>query len=503
MVSNPNGRVAHPRKEVRYSDVRTRSVRWAAWGLWAAVLVLGAPALASTDDPGSDVDATADERPAVTLCTAPWPPFVVALPLPEPPAPPVPPGAKPDPANLGFGQPSQTDAGDTAIPAEVDPAAEQVEVADADGAGAGDAQDPPPVPDRPTASDAGELPHEVAGPASDVEVLPPEAPWSKSMARIAVANAFDRQRAEASVVPPRPDSSDDGPTTTRRVDLDPLEAEVASAPPMDETSGEARAANPDTPDDGTSDDEAATSTDDGLPDPIAPAAGAPLAGLDGIQTPAARALLPQGLAGGPMTEVVQAACEAGGLRCRVSLVPWIRPRGQLDVGPCDAIFPVEDAPSTRGFMTVSRPVVDSRLAFFTLDTSIDEVGDLTEFVIMARGPSEAAQHAAEAVSHLDKSAVVLGPDLDSLIRRLIGLQPTDRIALYGNYHVVTQAMRRFGSRVPALGVVPDRNQVLRVGFARDRVPGPVIEAFDAGLKRLHDTRRLQTILDAGNIAPIN
>jgi ABC-type amino acid transport substrate-binding protein len=180
----------------------------------------------------------------------------------------------------------------------------------------------------------------------------------------------------------------------------------------------------------------------------------------------------------------------------------MRPRSQLDAGPCDAVFPVEDTPEGRSFMTFSRPLVTSELAFFTMNTTIRGVSDLTEYIVLARGPSRAARDAEAAVAPLHKTALVLGPDLDSLIRRLSGLDPADRVALYGNYHVVTRAIEDLDGTMPALNVVHHRPQQFRVGFARARVPGPVVEAFDAGLKQIVRSRELQEILDVGALTPL-
>ncbi|MQX36984.1 hypothetical protein GHC57_10690 [Roseospira navarrensis] len=459
-----------------------------------AVLVVAgglavSPARAATDA----VDAAGeDDTPArpITLCTTPWSPFVEAIP------PLVPPWPKPDALALGFAGPALTDGA----------------LAEEDGSGGGDTDGPaadsaapvapPPVPPLPAVTAGDETPSPdgdaVGGPAADLEVLavapaseaevlPPPAPWEKRIARIAVANAMTRQRMDASVVQPNDAEAPDEETPARIAD---------ATPDVQTGAGDAAAvAEPESAPDDPADDVAAPE----------PAAGPTTAedALQALSMPAARALMPQGRAGGPMPRAVMAACREGGLDCRISLVPWVRPGSQLESGPCDAVFPVEDTADSRSYMRASRPIVDSRLAFFTLNTSIDRVADLTEFVVLAKGPSDVARRLEATIGTLDKTALVLGPDLTSLIRRLIGLRPTDRVALYGNYHVVTRAMEEVGESVPALGVVPHRNQQFRVGFSRARVPGPVIEAFNAGLKRIEDTRALREILDEGNIRPVN
>jgi len=456
--------------------------------------VPSAPASAATDETVDGDDEAAEGKP-ITFCAAPLPPFVVTV---MPPSPPMPPGPKPDLARLGVQHPSPADAADEVR-------AEEAAAPSLVGALTPTATPPPAAPplsvamapasEEVAADDGG--PEEASSslnvlavvPASEAEVLPPPAPWFKRIARVAEANAQYRQRVEASVRPPaepdEPLAEEQNPTG----DFSLEEGLAENADPLGSSSDMAVAAE--------EEEEAETADgDDGGDDSGDEDDGS------SVSRPS-RSLLPRGSAGGPMSEAIQAACREGGLDCRISLVPWIRPASQLDSGPCDAVFPVEDRPETRSYMTVSDPVVESRLAFFTLDASFEKVADLTEFTILAKGPSIMAQHAEAAVKGLEKSALVLGPDLTSLIRRIIGLRPTDRVALYGNYHVVTRTMKDVDESVPALGIIPHRDQVFRVGFSRQRVPGPVIEAFNAGLKRIRETRVLQEILDAGDISPLH
>lgn len=289
-----------------------------------------------------------------------------------------------------------------------------------------------------------------------VEVLPPMPPRVKQAGRIAWANAAARRRAEASVRPlPAP----------------------AVAPASEEVASEAAA------------------------DASVTVAERPT--LETLSMPTARALLPQGQPGGPMTEAVRAACRAADLTCRIVLVPWLRPRDHLETGPCDGLFPIEDTVENRRYMRVSQPLIESHLAFFTMNTRIHRVSELTEYIVLAQGPSAAARQAKTVVEGLDDSALVLGPDMGSLIRRLSGLEPRDRVALYGNYHEVTRAMSEVDEPIPALNVVRHRSQALRVGFALNRVPGPVLRAFDSGVDLIERSRVLQEILDTGGLLSVN
>lgn len=500
----------------------------------ASVALAHSPAAHGATDTAPVEGAGQGEAHPLTLCTAPWPPFVMAVPLPRPP------GPKPDPAALGS----------TAPPDMADPPPEQPEpspdrgaVGDGDGDSRASAppqqpEEPPALPplpgiaDRTSGDNDANTGLEASGlevlaivPGSEAPVVPPPAPWTKRIARVAVANAFYAQRMDgSSVAPSQPPSSTEAPEAAPvMAEAEPDAAEEPVVAAVAEDGDRARPSSADAlpttessvgqPSENGVDEDA---PEEDTPEEDAPEEDAteqqpasalavitPDAGLQSLSMPTARALMPQGRAGGPVSEIVEAACRQSGLDCRVSLVPWLRPGSQLDGGPCDAVFPVEDTPDTRSFMVVSRPVVSSRLAFFTLDRSIARIEDLTEFIVLARGPSAAAQHAARVVDTLEDSALVLGPDLTRLIHRFVTLRQSDRVALYGNYHVVSRAI---GAEAPnglqALGVLPDRPQTLGVGFSRARVPGPVIEAFNAGLERLHETDTVRDILRAGGIVPI-
>ncbi|MBB4285607.1 ABC-type amino acid transport substrate-binding protein [Roseospira goensis] len=506
------------------------------------LLVAGAvsgAAWAATDEPAEAAGADRPADPPLTLCTAPWPPFVETVPPPRPPS------DKPDPDALGFretaaGLPGRAlasgvpAAGDDHGPVRPPPLPEALADAEAAGPAApANVSDPTPETARsaPVPQDT-RLPVLAVTPLSEVEVVPPPAPVEKRAGRIAQTLAAARRGlAGAGADSAEPDAPVpmDGPLaddTAAEAETDPEIApttETGAGPvdPPDPAETEAPAAtvaaadaNQDPGREPEPEPGPGTGTGTGGEGDLAPSA-APEAdseattGRDGrptlrsLQMPTARALMPQGRAGGPLAEVVQAACREAGLDCRIALVPWMRPRSHLEAGTCDAVFPVEDTAESRPYMTFSDPLVESELAFFTMNTGIRSVSDLTEYIVLARGPSQAARHAEAAVGPLYRTALVLGPDLDSLIRRLSALDPADRVALYGNYHVVTRAMDDLDVPIPALNVVRHRGQVFRVGFARNRVPGPVREAFDDGLARIRQTREWQEILEIGALAPLN
>ncbi|MBB4267252.1 hypothetical protein [Roseospira visakhapatnamensis] len=406
-------------------------------GLLATGLVVSS-ALAETPDAAPE-GTEAAARPLV-LCTAPWPPFVETVP------PPLPPSARPDPRALGFTRPTVD---------EVPDAAE----------GSGDDDTGPPsrseTPDAGIVAAGAESVDEPASstPLTGADVAPPVPPVTKSLGRVLAARD-------------QPDPA--APETRLSVVRVPEVESPAAEPPATES--------PTIP-------------------LAAPLAAPPRPGvlLDRLSMPTARALLPHGRPGGPVTEAVVAACREAGLPCRISLLPWLRPAELLASGRCDGVFPVPSPDQTDRTMRISRSLVESRLAFFTLDTHLTEAAQFTDFIVLARGPSSEARHAHRAVEGLDQTRLVFGPDLPRLIARLGTLRPDDRVALFGNYHVITRAMAEVDGSVPALSVVPAGVQRLHVGFARDRVPAPVVRAFDQGLRRITETRELQEIMDLGDL----
>lgn len=485
-----------------------------AAGLLGLGLGLAAATAVAAESPAPTETADAEAMRPLILCTAPWPPFVENVP------PPLPPAARPDPLALGFTPPDAEDADD----ADDAPDGET----GADTPARPLPPSPPPIETRVAAADAADpdadpAPMEVATrafpvagppavPLTGAAVAPPLPPLTKSLGRILAA----REAVEVSTTEPVPGPAEAGePPATEEADsaVDappgaPSEAApertpeatpepTAEAAPVDQEAP-VIAALPPGPSAGTEAD-----------GPPRPEAAPPTETVDSadpltrLRMPRARALLPQGRPGGPITEAVVAACKAADLPCRISLLPWLRPADVLASGRCDGVFPIEPTTATRPFMVASKPLVETRLAFFTLDTSITAVDAFTDFIVLARGPSGQAHHAHRAVEGLEETRLVFGPDLTRLIARLGTLRPDDRVALFGNYHVVTRAMAAVEGSIPALSVVPAGTQRLHVGFSRDRVPGPVVRAFDQGLRRIAETRELQEILDLGGLEPIN
>ena len=441
-----------------------------------ALSILAAPQAlaAASDESRVEEDSALAARPLL-LCTAPWPPFVVAVP------PLRPPGPKPDPVALGFEvpEPAETDSGEDGPADEPNAATDDPDAVVL----------PPPLPEameNQAAEDeaARDAPATPVIPPLNVEVIPPDPPLSKRLGRVLVAKRLGWQRLQASVVPPAATSD---PAADPESDF----AAVAEATPADpdETAGASAAEDSDNADAG--EDEPAPTA------PVVPS-------LDQLDMPTARALLPRGRAGGPVSEIVMAACRAAGLPCRVALVPWLRPGSQVVNGPCDGIFPLEDSTEHADPLRFSGPLVTSRLAFFTPNTEVRAPKDLSEFIVLTQGPSDIADSARAVVEDLERAALVLGPDMGTLIRRLNSLVPSDRVALYGNYHAVLSEMEDItDSPIPGLTVIPHRAQVFRVGFSRERVDRAAIAAFTDALSRLVALPEYQDILDASGLGPLD
>jgi len=405
------------------------------------------PAWAESAAPPAGTDGAGQD--SLVLCTAPWPPFTENVPPPQPPRPPA---TRPDPLALGFTPPGGTGPDDV-------PPDEQTDLATLEDSDTADVV--PPLP--PDAKGEGDI------------MTAQESPVGPSTATDIAGSGADLEPQGTDVFMLETDD-ETGTAMEDEGGDEPSIADLADDLAELDTSADDPAPASDTIDDGD------------IGDP-----------LSRLHMPMARALLPQGNPGGPITEVVVAACDAAGLPCRINMLPWLKPEDVLASGRCDGVFPIEPTEETRPFMVPSQPLVESRLALFTLKTKLTKVSDFTDFIVLAHGPSDNAYRAHQLVEHLDQSRLVFGPDLPRLIARLGTLRPDDRVALFGNYHVITHAMAEVDDSVPALSVVPAGQQTLNVGFARNRVPGPVVKAFNQGLHRLRETRELQEILDGAGL----
>jgi len=447
------------------------------------------PALADGADGAGDA--------TILLCTTPWAPFVETIP------PLRPPGPKPDPVVLGFTPPSSAPRAEQTAEG-VDPAA-----TDRPAANSGEPMVlPPPVPDalkteisagdedgdedRDEDGDAPTQTEAQAASVGSVAVVPPDPPLSKRLGRLLVARAAERRRLAASV------AADNATALADEVAPTPGESSSheagQGATPIDDSDSQAPApaADGDPPD---AEAEAEAEAEAASEQPAR-------ADLEDLSMPTARALLPRGRPGGPLSEIVTATCREAGLNCRIALVPWMRPRRQVADGPCDGVFPIEASDQRRGFMTFSNPVAASRLAFFTLGADVREIADMSEYIVLTQGPSDIADSARRAVERIDRGALVLGPDMADLVRRLSGLHPSDKVALYGNYHAILVLMEEIDDiAIPALTVVPHKEQLFRVGFSRDRVAPGAVKAFNAGLRRVLDSPAGRETLESADLSP--
>jgi len=479
-----------------------------ALALGLSLTLAPSPTRSAEDPTVPDLEDTAARSRPILLCTSPWHPFVAIIP------PLRPPGPKPDPVALGFVPPPRPDAGDdgdaardTATPSSPDD--EPRVVSDP-------VVLPPPLPEAPidprSGADAGDAAADTATPATDVPVRPPQPPLTKRLGRILFAKADERRRASASVVgmngtaPPSSPVAAESEDVPGAAEANPQTAMESIAAPNDTGSDADQAPSAEPPDDGRDAPAPADSpapqdqTDGEGTEPSDPAETD--SRMSALAMPTARAVLPRGRAGGPLSEIITAACRMAGLSCRVALVPWMRPHQQVANGPCDGIFPIEATDTQAGFLTFSNPLAASRLAFFTLGTDVETIADMREYIVLTEGPSDIADDARRLVEDMDQSQLVQGPDMADMLRQMSRLHPSDRVALYGNYHAILALMDDLEDiTVPALTVVPHRQQLFRVGFGQDRIAPDTLKAFNAALTQVVNSPAGRETLEERGLYP--
>ena len=100
-----------------------------------------------------------------------------------------------------------------------------------------------------------------------------------------------------------------------------------------------------------------------------------------------------GVAAGPLSDVIRAVCEVIRARCRLETYPWRRALKMGEEGMVDGLYAVADIPERKHFFYVSPPIVESAYGIFvhessTLDYQRPE--DLAGYTVGAYGPSAAS-----------------------------------------------------------------------------------------------------------------
>lgn len=127
-----------------------------------------------------------------------------------------------------------------------------------------------------------------------------------------------------------------------------------------------------------------------------------------------------GIAAGPLVEVVRSVCERLQYRCRIDIHPWRRALDLAERGEVDGIFTVVRSPRRETFFHITRMLVTSRYSVFSRDTHyvFSKPQDLAGHTVAVYGPSGTSHVLSEHLQQVADVDMQMVPDNRQLLRML-------------------------------------------------------------------------------------
>lgn len=128
----------------------------------------------------------------------------------------------------------------------------------------------------------------------------------------------------------------------------------------------------------------------------------------------------EGRAGGPMVDVLLAACARLDWHCEIEVLPWRRALSLAETGQVDGIFTVVDTPERRQAFRLSVPVLEGRYTLFARSGqafAYKDAGSLKGRQIGVYGPSGSSIALNELLQGV-KASVQLEGDNTTVLRKL-------------------------------------------------------------------------------------
>lgn len=202
-----------------------------------------------------------------------------------------------------------------------------------------------------------------------------------------------------------------------------------------------------------------------------------------------------GVASGPMSDMLRAICEAINASCQLKTYPWRRALKMAEEGEVDGIYAVARIPEREEHFYVSRPVIESAYGVFVPESSTLKYrapSDLSGYTVGAYGPS-AASKALEGIAQVVPTlTMVVEIDNTTLLRKLSVRRYGKLGAAVANVDVGNHLIAQ--EQIAGLKVAGIVSKIeYSIGLSRKKVTPLRAQQFDAALEALAKTGKLDAI----------
>lgn len=210
-----------------------------------------------------------------------------------------------------------------------------------------------------------------------------------------------------------------------------------------------------------------------------------------------------GTVGGPIADVVRAACALMRVPCELKVYPWRRAMGLIDQGLADGIFAVARIPEREKQFFLTDPIVESSYGVFVpthSELAYKSPQDLDGYTVAAYGPSAATEAIEEIAPQAPSMRMVTDIDNMTVLKKLQAMRYGDKGAAVVNADVGLYMMQNEG--IGGLRVAGTIKKVAyAIGLSRKKVTEEQAAAFNAALRHLEHTGALRRIVEKYGVKP--
>jgi polar amino acid transport system substrate-binding protein len=210
-----------------------------------------------------------------------------------------------------------------------------------------------------------------------------------------------------------------------------------------------------------------------------------------------------GVAAGPMSEILRAVCEELKASCKLEVYPWRRALKMAEDGEVDGIYAIARIPEREAQFRLTRPIIESTYGIFVHESSTlkyHAAADLAGYTVGAYGPSAASivlDGLAQSAPTLNK---VVEIDNITLLRKLSVGRYGERGAAIANVDVGRHLIQQ--EQIAGLKVAGVVGRIdYCIGLSRQKVTPQQAQQFNAALEAVARSGKLKDIATRHGVLP--
>jgi polar amino acid transport system substrate-binding protein len=208
-----------------------------------------------------------------------------------------------------------------------------------------------------------------------------------------------------------------------------------------------------------------------------------------------------GVAAGPMNDVILSVCKAAGVTCDAVVMPFRRAIAMGELGVMDGIFSIRNVPERKNAFYLSDPIVKTGNTFFVVKNSsffYRKPADLDGMTVAVYGPSATLDDLQKLVKQTRSTRIEVEVDMKTALRKLEAGRYGANAAVLLNIDVGVSLMKQL--KIEGLKPAGDATQFdMCFGLSRKKVTAQQAEKLNQALRKLKAAGTIKAILEKYNL----